>query len=203
MAVQSLGSSWPKAISTRVPTWELRRLDADHRGAAIALRAKLDALVAGGDSEVAFAGQDRTGDHAQAVAERAAGRPPQQLGGQEVAIDGVELGNVLGLAVEPWAIILDEIAAEARQLVDVNAGAGVQAVVAQFLEVQLGQLVRGDAGASLQPFEVAEGVPVLVLEREACGWITHGQLGFLLARRKFAICVFRLAICVFVFGHFG
>ncbi len=59
---------------------ELDRLDADHRGGAVALGAELDPAIAGGDDKGATGGKDGAGDHAQTIAERATAGQPQQLG---------------------------------------------------------------------------------------------------------------------------
>jgi len=59
---------------------KLNSLHTDDRGGAIALRAKHDPAIAGGDDKRAAGHKNGAGDHTQPIAERAAGRQPQELG---------------------------------------------------------------------------------------------------------------------------
>ena len=119
------GIAGPKLISTRVPTGSLTGFTLDDRRRAVALRAKHDPPVAGDDDERARRGENSAGDDAQAVAERAARRQPQQLGRDHRAGDAEQAGDLFRRAVDPGAVVLDEVAA-LGQLADADLRAAVE-----------------------------------------------------------------------------
>src|SRR5262249_21660096 len=121
----------------------LDRLYTDDRGGAVVLRAKLDPPIAGGDDEPAARCEDGPGDDAQAIAECAPGREPQQLGRDQGAFDGEEARDLLVRAVDPGPIVLDEVAAVGKLAdADVDMRAEVEAIVSQFLEHDAAQPLR-------------------------------------------------------------
>ena len=74
---------------------ELDRRHLDDRGRAVVLGAQLDPAVAGGDDKGAVRCEHAASDHAQAVAERATGRQPQQLGRDHRPVDARTAGRSL------------------------------------------------------------------------------------------------------------
>ena len=142
---------------------KLDRLHVDDCRRAVTLRAKLDTLVAGDDDERAGGGENSAGDDAQAVAESASRRQPQQLGRDHRAGDAEQASDLFRRAVDPGAVVLDEVAA-LGEFADADFRAAVEAVVGQLLQHQPGELVLRDARLLLQSLDGAEERPVLALE---------------------------------------
>ena len=117
----------------------------------------------GDDDERSVRSQDRSGNNAQAVTERAAGRQPQQLGRDHRARDAEQVRDLFRRAADAIAGVFDEVATT-RQLPDADRTARVERVVGDFLQHQAAQLVGSDTGFLLQAFDGAEGGPVFALE---------------------------------------
>ena len=124
---------------------------------------QLDAVIAGDDYQRALGRQHRTGDYAQAIAERAAGRQPPELGRDHRPADREQARDILEPAVDAGTSVLDIVAA-GRKRADLNLGAGVETVVGQLLKHQPRQLRFGDPGFLLQTFDCPKRRPVLSLE---------------------------------------
>jgi hypothetical protein len=103
------GESGAEADLDAGADWPLRRLHAEDGRRAVALGTERDAAIAGDDGEGALRGEDGASDDAQAVAERATGRQPQELGRDHRAVNAEEAGDVLG--VDAGAVVVDEVAA--------------------------------------------------------------------------------------------
>ena len=138
------------------PVRTLDGLDAEHGGGAIALRTKLDTLVAGDDGERALAGQHRTSDHAQAVADSAARRQPQVLRTHHRSADAEQAGDVFGTAVDAGTVVIDDVAALDGQSADLDNGSGIEPIIGQLFQDQFRQLIAGDTGLLGQAVETAE-----------------------------------------------
>jgi hypothetical protein len=119
---------------------------------------QIDPLVARDDSQRAFAGEYRAGDDAQAIAQRSTLRQAQQLSRPHRPRHGVQLGNLLGRAVEPRAAIFDEVAIADLAVVDL--GIGIEGVVGQLLQDQPAKLTSRNASALLQTVEGSKQRPV-------------------------------------------
>ena len=149
----SLGIAGPKPISIRVPTGKSTGFTLTTVVDAVALGAQLDPPVARRDDEGAVRCEDRAGDHAQAVAERAARRQPQQLGRDHRPGDAEQARDLFRRAVDAAAVVLDEVAA-VRQSPDADAGSGVERVVGQFLQHQRRSLFAGTPAFCCSPSTV-------------------------------------------------
>jgi hypothetical protein len=103
-----------------------------------------------------------------AVPERAAEREPQELRGGERSRDREERGNIRGVAVDAWPIVLhDERAIRSDFGSHRSAGHSVAGVVDEFLGDQTTELVDRDARLLWQGRQVAEEGPVFVGEHQA------------------------------------
>ena len=114
-ASASLGMAGPKRISMLVPSRIRDRRHADDRRRAVVLGPQFGPLAARRDNERAVRGEHATGNDAQAVAERATGRQPQELGRDHRSGDAVQARDVLGRPVDAGAVVLDEVAAAWRR----------------------------------------------------------------------------------------
>ena len=130
---------------------------------AVVLRPQIEPAPAGLHDQAAARGEHRAGHDPQPVAERAAGRQPQQLGGHQRPADREQPGDVGGLARDPRSVVLD-VPAAVLELPDAHRAAGIERVVGQLLQHQLRQQVDGHAGLLAQGRERAEQRPVLALE---------------------------------------
>lgn len=134
-----------------------------YRRVAVALGAKFDPTVAGNDNERSFRCQHGTGDNAQPVAERAAHRKSQQLGGDQRTSDAKQPRNLFRRAVDAGAVVRDEVTAAGR-LAELDGGPEIESVVGQFLEGETAEQGLGDTGLLLKAIDGAEQRPVFALE---------------------------------------
>ena len=99
----------------------------------------------------------RTGDNAQAVAERAAGRQPQQLGRDHRPGDAEQPRDILRRAVDAGAVVLDEVAAIGQSPTLTLAPVSSPLSASSF-STRRRSLSGGDAGLLLQALDGAEQV---------------------------------------------
>ena len=130
---------------------------------AVVLRPEIEPAPAGLQDQPAARGEHRAGHDPQPVAQRAAGRQPQQLGRHQWPADREQPGDVGGIACDPRSVVLD-VPAAVLELPDAHRAAGIERVVRQLLQHQLWQQVDGHAGLLAQGRERAEQRPVLALE---------------------------------------
>ena len=107
----------------------------DHGGRAVAFGLELEPHAAGDHGQGAVRGQHRASDHAQAVAERAAGRQAQELGGHQRTVDAEQARDFI--RIEAGAFVLDEISA--FDFACRHARPGIERVVGKFLENEASQ----------------------------------------------------------------
>ena len=112
---------------------------------ATVLRAQFDAASPGCHHQPAAGGQHRASHDPQPIAERAAGWQPQQLGRYERSADREQPGDLRGLPRDPRPVVLD-VPAAVRQLPHAHRGAGIERIVGQLLQHELGQQVERDPG---------------------------------------------------------
>jgi hypothetical protein len=89
---------------------------------------------------VIAAGQDRTGDDAKPVADGSTGWQAQKLGRHQRTPDAEQAGDLLGRAVDPGSVVVDEVVPPGQRA-DLDIGAGIEAVVGDLLHHQAGELV--------------------------------------------------------------
>jgi hypothetical protein len=103
---------------------------------------------AGLQDQPAVRGEHRAGHDAQTVAERAARRQSQQLGGHERAADREQPGDVGWIPCDPGPVVLDVPAL--LELPHTHHATGIERVVSQLLQHQLRQQVDRAAGLLAQ-----------------------------------------------------
>src|SRR5262249_19210939 len=127
---------------------EFNGLYAGHGGGTVAFGTQSNPPITGCDGQGAPGGKNSASNHAQTVAERAAGGQAQQLARDHGPVDAEQARNVFRRTINAGAIVLDDIAAIFRKLLDRNLGAVVETVIGELLENKLRQLVPGHAGAA-------------------------------------------------------
>ena len=132
----------------------------DHGGRAVAFGLELEPHAAGDHGQEAVRGEHGPSDHAQAIAERAAGRQAQELGGYQRTVDAEQARDFM--RIEARAFVLDEISA--FDFACRHARLGIERVVGEFFQDQASQQALRDASLLLQALDGAEGGPVLTLE---------------------------------------